>query len=74
MKLSLTSEIFILIALLFGIQSALLYYQSEEMIEDILLDESRKQAQTFLHGLEREINSFSSIHDKVYYAKKSPEP
>ncbi|WP_198264383.1 HD-GYP domain-containing protein [sulfur-oxidizing endosymbiont of Gigantopelta aegis] len=70
MKLSLTSEIFILIALLFGIQSALLYYQSEEMIEDILLDESRKQAQTFLHGLEREINSFSSIHDKVLLRQK----
>ena len=70
MKISLAKEIFILIALLFGIQSMMLYYQSEEMIEDILLDESRKQAQTFLHGLEREISSFESIDNEPLLQQK----
>ncbi len=56
MNLSLSKKILILITFLLGIQSFFLYYQSEEMIEDILLDESRKQALVFLYGLEREIS------------------
>lgn len=70
MKISLAKEIFVLITILFGIQSMMLYYQSEDMIEDILLDESRKQAQTFLHGLEREISSFESIDNKSLLQQK----
>ncbi|MFK5895266.1 MAG: HD domain-containing protein [Pseudomonadota bacterium] len=69
-NLSLSKKVFLLIIVLLGLQSVFLSLYSEEMIETILLDESRKQAQVFLYGLEREISSSPDIENTDFLQQK----
>lgn len=66
MRLTLSKKLMLLIISLFAIQSICLYYFVEDIVEDILLDESRKQAQVFLDGLEREIVSSSNHNSQAF--------
>jgi HD-GYP domain-containing protein (c-di-GMP phosphodiesterase class II) len=70
MKFSLSNKVFILIIVLLGLQSFFLSYYSEEMTETVLLDESRKQAQVFLFGLEREISSSPDLENPDFLQNK----
>jgi HAMP domain-containing protein len=70
MKLNLSRKVFLLIAVLLSIQTGFLYYFSEKVIETVLLDESRKQAQVFLLGLEREVLSSPDYEDREFLQKK----
>jgi len=70
MNLSLSKKGFILISLLLIGQSMLLSYYSEEMIETVLMDESRNQALVFLYGLEREIAASPEAENPAYLQRK----
>ncbi|WP_417911242.1 HD domain-containing phosphohydrolase [Candidatus Electronema sp. PJ] len=70
MQLTLAKKVFLLILISFSTQSVLLYFFIEDMIKTVLLDESRKQAQVFLDGLEREITASESSESHVFLQEK----
>jgi HD-GYP domain-containing protein (c-di-GMP phosphodiesterase class II) len=70
MKLSLSKKTFLLIVMLFSVQAVYLYYLGEDLVESVLMDQSRKQALVFLHGLEREIDSIGGFENTSVLQEK----